>query len=85
MNKLTAAFLRAQNRKASESAFRRAMQYDEIESHYQSAESPNNYKEYDVGNKNVRGLDGRVRSVKTKKIKDTDGRVFFTFDSNSQL
>lgn len=43
--------------------------------------TPNLYKEYDIGTKNVRWMDGKMRSVKTRKVRDTAGFTFYSFDT----
>lgn len=47
--------------------------------------TPNFYKEHDIGTKNVRWPDGTVRSVRTRKVRDTAGFTFYTFDSLTSL
>lgn len=46
---------------------------------------PNLYIEHDIGNKNVRYPDGRLRSVRTRKIKDTAGTTFYAFNDSTPL
>ncbi len=46
---------------------------------------PNLYVEHDIGTKNIRYPDGRLRSVKARKVKDTAGRGFYVFDDNTPL
>lgn len=78
-------FLSHWNWRASEQSFRRAMGYDEFDSHTRFAEGPNLYEEHDIGTKNIKYPDGKTRRVKAKKIKDTDGTTFYTFDENTPL
>ncbi len=55
------------------------------QSHEWWMERPNLYVEYDIGTKNVRYPDGRVRSVRTRKVRDTAGVTFLVFDSATPL
>lgn len=45
----------------------------------------NLYTEHDIGTKNIRYPDGRLRSVKTRKVKDTSGRAFYVFADSTPL
>ncbi len=46
---------------------------------------PNLYIEHDIGTKNVRYPDGRLRSVRTTKVRDTAGVTFLSFASDTPL
>lgn len=55
------------------------------QSHSCWMERPNLYVEYDIGTKNVRYPDGRTRSVRTCKVRDTAGVTFLVFDPATPL
>lgn len=57
----------------------------EASGHNRTAPAPNLYVEHDIGNKNVRYPDGTIRSVRTRKVRDTGGATFYVFDANTPL
>ena len=46
---------------------------------------PNLYVEHDIGTKNVRYPDGRRRSVRVTKVRDTGGVTFFSLAPDTPL
>ena len=61
-----------------------ATYFDEL-AHTLRLEFPNDYREYDIGTKNVRYPDGTTRRVKTKKVVNTDLTSFLVFDQSTQF
>ena len=61
------------------------LQRSEQDGHSLWAPCHNLYKEYDIGNKNIRYPDGCVKSIRVTKVKDTAGVTFYTFPSTTPL
>lgn len=77
-------FLRHWNRLAETRKREQDILWDEIVTHTRFAPRGNLYIEHDIGNKNIRYPDG-VRSVKTRKVKDTAGTTFYAFADDTPL
>ena len=45
----------------------------------------NRYVEHDIGNKNIRYPDGKTRSVRVTKVRDTGGVTFYSFAATTPL
>lgn len=45
-------------------------------------ERGNLYVEHDIGTKNIRWPDGRVKSVRVTKVRDTAGVTFYSLADN---
>ena len=84
MNSGLARFLSRQNAAAQLRQISR-IPLAEDQAHSYRMPRPNLYVEHDIGTKTIRYPDGRKRSVKTRKIKDTAGRTFYAFADDTPL
>lgn len=62
-----------------------ATQVGDEQAHFLWLPAPNLYVEHDIGTKMVRYPDGRRRSVRTRKVRDTAGVTFLVFAADTPL
>lgn len=78
-------FLSRWNLLAANRRARQAFRGQLADQHTLTLPKGNLYVEHDIGTKNMRYPDGSMRPVASRKVYDTAGTTFYTFDTSIRL